>query len=105
MKKRLEKKVEKMRRKKIHEILEMVLEINSTHGRTREKTGEKPTAYFQFSGHVACIDVSVDKNGWVPSLNTDFREFAYMDIHGFPLENIKNGLEDIMEELRHAGKM
>ena len=29
MKKRLAKKIEKMRRKKIHEALEMVLEINT----------------------------------------------------------------------------
>ena len=35
MKKRLEKKVEKMRRKKVHEILEMVLEINTTSERAR----------------------------------------------------------------------
>lgn len=33
MKKRLAKKIEKMRRKKIHEALEMVLEINTTHVR------------------------------------------------------------------------
>ena len=46
MKKRLEKKVEKMRRKKVHEILEMVLEINGTHPRQRELTGNKPTAFF-----------------------------------------------------------
>ena len=30
MKKRLAKKIEKMRRKKVHEALEMVLEINTT---------------------------------------------------------------------------
>ena len=38
MKKRLEKKVEKIRRKKVHEILEMVLEINTTYPRQRKYT-------------------------------------------------------------------
>lgn len=59
MKKRLEKKVEKMYRKKVHEILEMVLEINGTHSRQRALTGNKPTAFFHFSGHTAGVAVSV----------------------------------------------
>ena len=41
MKKRLAKKIEKMRRKKIHEALEMVLEINTTHAREQSVTGNK----------------------------------------------------------------
>ena len=52
MKKRLEKKAEKLRRKKIHEILDIVLDINTTQERLREVTGIKPTAFFEFSGHV-----------------------------------------------------
>lgn len=64
MKKRLAKKIEKMRRKKIHEALEMVLEINTTQKRAQDITGRKPTAFFSFSGHVADVDVSVYQNGW-----------------------------------------
>lgn len=105
MKKRLEKKVEKMRRKKVHEILEMVLEINSTHSRKRELTGDKPTAFFAFSGHTAGIDVSVNVTGWVPGVGKSSSMYAYMDADAFPIEDVKNELEDIMEELRHAGKM
>ena len=41
MKKRLAKKIEKMRRKKIHEALEMVLEINTTHAREQSVTGKQ----------------------------------------------------------------
>ena len=37
--KRLAKKIEKMRRKKIHEALEMVLEINTTQARRQELAG------------------------------------------------------------------
>ena len=55
MKKRLAKKIEKMRRKKIHEALEMVLEINTTQKRAQDITGRKPTAFFSFSGHVADV--------------------------------------------------
>ena len=35
MKKRLEKKIEKMRRKKVHEALEIALQINSTQARNQ----------------------------------------------------------------------
>ena len=105
MKKRLEKKVEKMRRKKVHEILEMVLEINGTHRRGRELTDDKPTAFFCFSGHTAGIDVSVSESGWVPYAGVNTSMFGYMDTEGFPLENVKNELGNIMEELRYAGKM
>ena len=52
MKKRLAKKIEKMRRKKIHEALEMVLEINTTQVRSQELTGHKPTAFFTFFGNI-----------------------------------------------------
>lgn len=107
MKKRLEKKVEKMRRKKVHEILEMVLEINGTHSRTREKTGGKPTVFFDFSGHTAEIVVSLHKDGWCFGCVTDFRMNAYIDKHieGEELTDLKKGLENVVEELRHAGKM
>lgn len=52
MKKRLAKKIEKMRRKKVHEALEIVLEINTTQARAQSKTGCKPTAFFEFDGLV-----------------------------------------------------
>lgn len=107
MKKRLEKKVEKMRRKKVHEILEMVLEINGTHSRASKKTGSKPTAFFDFYGHTAEIVVNLHKNGWEFGSAPDFRMDVYIDmpIEGEELPDLKEGLENVMEELRHAGKM
>lgn len=63
MKKRLAKKIEKMRRKKIHEALEMVLEINTTQVRSQELTGHKPTAFFTFFGNIPDVDITVYQNG------------------------------------------
>lgn len=107
MKKRLEKKVEKMRRKKVHEILEMVLEINGTHSRKRALTGNKPTAFFSFSGHTAGVDVSVYNDGWDSWNLSDHAMRSYIDMHinGAELADLKNEIENVMEELRHAGKM
>lgn len=50
MKRRIEKKVEKRRRDKIHELLDLTLDINSTMPREQEKTGNKPTAFLIFRG-------------------------------------------------------
>ena len=62
MKKRLAKKIEKMRRKKIHEALEMVLEINTTQVRSQELTGRKPTAFFWFSDELARMMAEYEEN-------------------------------------------
>lgn len=107
MKKRLEKKVEKMRRKKVHEILEMVLEINTTHPRSFDRTGDKTTASFMFSGVVASVDASIYRDGWDFGKKMDFFAHAYIDasFEGLRIEDIKSKLKDITEELRHAGKM
>lgn len=107
-KKRIEKKVEKLRRKKIHDVLEMVLEINGTHSRDRELTGNKPTAFFYFSGHIADVAVSLYKNGWDFGCEADFRMEAYTDnmhIKEKDMTDLKEGLKSVMEELRRAGKM
>lgn len=107
MKKRLEKKVEKMRRKKAHEILEMVLEINSTYPRQRTFTGNKPTAFFEFSGHVSMVYVQVFRDGWNDKGNLDDPDHEWWDARTDfdEINDLKETVKKIMEELRHAGKM
>lgn len=107
MKKRLEKKVEKMRRKKVHEILEMVLEINSTHPRQRKYTGTLPTAFFEFSGHVSRLYITIYKDGWNSNGNLDDPGRISMNLRTKfdEMEDLIRTLKDITEELRHAGKM
>ena len=106
MKKRLEKKVEKMRRKKVHEALEMVLEINTAQKRDQDITGRKPTAFFSFSGHVADVDVSVYQNGWSSTRGAEGRwsAHAFLDFAG-DIERLLKELADKKKEFRDAGKM
>ncbi len=107
MKKRLEKKVEKIRRKKVHEILEMVLEINGTHRRQRKYTGTLPTAFFEFSGHISRAFVQIVKDGWNDNGNLNDPGNISMDASTEfdEMEDLIRTLKDITEELRHAGKM
>lgn len=100
-KKRIEKKAEKIRRKKIHDVLEMVLEINGTHPRTRALTGNKPTAFFEFSGRTASTHAHVHKNGWSPYEPADFWKYSRNE----NIDAFKRCLKGIMEELKRAGKM
>ena len=102
MKKRLEKKVEKIRRKKVHEILEMVLEINTTYERRQDVTGNKPTAFFWFNGHVAGLDISVYQNGWYPNC----RECQnFNTVYGYGMDELLEKLSNKKKELQDAGKM
>lgn len=64
MKDRLKKKEEKRKRELIHQILDIVLDINGTGVRKQSVTGNLPTAFFDFSGHVADLDVRLYRDGW-----------------------------------------
>lgn len=64
MNKRLKKKFEKRRREKILQVLDLVLQVNGLDQRKRESTGNLPTAFFGFSGHVASVAIEVLPEGW-----------------------------------------
>ncbi len=47
--------------KKLHEILDIVLEVNDIEKRDKEGA---PAAFFNFSGHVCDVQAYVYPNGW-----------------------------------------
>ena len=51
-------------RRKIHEILDIVLDTNTMEGRTSDRTGTLPTVCFRFSGIGARIMAELYPNGW-----------------------------------------
>lgn len=51
-------------RRKIHEILDIVLDTNTLEGRTSECTGTLPTVCFRFSGLSARAVVELYPDGW-----------------------------------------
>lgn len=106
-KKRIEKKVEKMRRRKVQEILEMVLEINTTYPRDREYTGIMPTAFFTFSGHVSTVYVQVCRDGWNDKcyLHNGYTDWLDAEVKINKMEELKGKVKEIQEELRRVGKM
>lgn len=79
MKKRLKKKAEKALRKKIHDLLDVALDINGLSARQKTLTGNLPTAFFEFSGHIAGVEVQIHKTGWEPGASKDFFVSNYLD--------------------------
>lgn len=51
-------------RRKVHEILDIVLDTNTLEGRSTERTGTLPTVCFRFSGIGARIVTEIYPDGW-----------------------------------------
>lgn len=64
MNKRIKRKIEKRRREKVLQVLDLALQVNGLNERSQKKTGNLPTVFFYFAGHVANIEIDIHKNGW-----------------------------------------
>lgn len=62
---------EEENRKKLHELLDIVLDGNGLGERSRAQTGTLPTLFFRYSGHVARVDIDLCSNGWTPGMTYD----------------------------------
>lgn len=62
-------------RRKIHEILDIVLDTNTLEGRTSDRTGTLPTVRFIFSGLSGQAIVELYPNGWHGG--QDWEEFTF----------------------------
>lgn len=62
-------------RRKIHEILDIVLDTNTLEGRTSDQTGTLPTVCFRFSGIGARIVAELYPNGWSGGQDSEDFEF------------------------------
>lgn len=60
----MEKFDAKKQRERIHEILDIVLDGNGLGRRKIEVTEDLPTLFFEFSGHVAWVEVRLYPDGW-----------------------------------------
>ena len=71
MKDRLKKKAEKRKRKMVHQLLDLALDINGLERRKQEITGNLPTVFFNFSGHICVVDIGICADGWYPGADKD----------------------------------
>lgn len=92
MNKRTRKKINESRRKEIHTLLDMVLDINGLSPRKRDETGDLPTVFFEFSGHTGRIYLSAHTHGWFAD--------SYPDLSSNARVQDLKGLIKIGDELR-----
>lgn len=90
MNKRLQKKNENRKRKLMHELLDLVLDINGLGSRSQKDTGNLPTAFFNFSGHVGWVDVCVYQRGWFSGADKDQEFMTYTNNVNALAETIRN---------------
>ena len=67
-----------VQRARIHEILDIVLDGNGFGQRKIEVTEDLPTLFFEFSGHVAWVEVRLYPDGWSINNTRDaYTEFTF----------------------------
>lgn len=68
--------------KKAQRILKLAMKINNTPTE-REITGDKPTVFVQFSGHVNLLNVQIHLNGWIAQADADYNYRLYLSDNDF----------------------
>lgn len=58
------RKADLSRRRDLHKLFDLVLDINGIDCRKREITGNLPTAFFSFSGHTGSAEIQIHDQGW-----------------------------------------
>lgn len=85
-------------RKKVLEIMELAMLINDSPTE-QEYTGNKPTVFVEFSGHIAELHTHIAPEGWYDDITTDETEFYIFRLT--ENENIEAELDGfIVEKLR-----
>ncbi|EXG84451.1 hypothetical protein K413DRAFT_1192 [Clostridium sp. ASBs410] len=84
-------------REGLHELLDLVLDINGLGERRQEISGNLPTAFFGFNGHTAGTYVQVYNKGWNGLDDPDFSVYSW-DFQG--IDNYTKALERASAELR-----
>lgn len=64
MNNRMRNKQEKKKRQAVNEIFDLALQVNGLTDRRQKVTGNLPTVFVWFAGHVSNLNVQVYVNGW-----------------------------------------
>lgn len=92
MNKRMKNKIEKRRRQQICKVLDLCLQINGLQESKKKRTGNHPTTFFMFSGHVALVEVDVHEHGWDSEWDSRKEYHAYLKQSG--------DFEELIEQLK-----
>lgn len=83
---------------KILKIMELALILNPTETR-RDETGDKPTVFFDYSGHAGNIRIAIHSEGWSenePFATPDKLWDIYLEVDS---EEVNTKLDEIIDRL------
>lgn len=87
-------------RRKVHEILDIVLDTNTLEGRSIERTGTLPAVCFRFSGICGKILAEIYPDGWCAGAASDCVEFTFntdMEISQQKIDALRRECEAALE--------
>lgn len=87
------------KREKLHQILDLVIDINGFDSRRVSLTGDKPTAFFWFSGHVSSLEVFLYTRGYKRNSKCNVKMEDYIDEENPKLDEMIQKLEEIKEKM------
>ena len=93
---------EEENRRKLHELLDIVLDGNGLGERSQAKTGTLPTLFFRYSGHVASVDIDLCSNGWTPGMTFDKDWYISTD-EPIPTDVLDDLRAAVLEAMRDKG--
>lgn len=80
----------------INRLVEKCIEINGLSERKKSKTGNLPTVFFEYAGHVSAFEIQIHENGWEPDVSYD-KNFWIRTDNPFPL--LKKEYKEAMQYL------
>jgi len=83
-------------RTKVLDIMQLAMLINDSPTE-QELTGNKPTVFVEFSGHLTLLDVHIAPMGWFDDITADECEFYYFNLTGN--EGVEEKLDQLIGEL------
>ena len=64
--------------KQLTQIMQLCYQINSV-GTNREETGNLPTVFVDFSGHICQLHARIYEEGWGAEVDPDYTTIIYLD--------------------------
>lgn len=105
---RAKKKIDKRRRSDLHRLLDLYLDINGMQSSCRDRTGNHPTAFLGFAGHVGICTMKIYPSGWeFGGVSREFESrFAPKDMLDgeIPPGEMTDRIEDYLQEVRGNGR-
>lgn len=97
MNNRMKRKQEKRKRQKIDEIFDLALQINGLSDRKRKITGDLPTVFVYYSGHISQANIQIHSNGWEAREDPDMDFYLGLNSENYSEKEMKKCYSELLK--------